>query len=331
MEESQAGTLEAMTRPLRIELAGGLYHVMSRGNGRRDIVRNDADRQRRLSWLQRTVETYGWRLHAFVLMSNHEHLFVETPEANLSAGMHLLNSSYTSYFNLRHRRAGPLFQGRFKAHLIEEEGHYLELSRYIHLNPVRAKLVTRAEDWPWGSYPGYHRARAELEWVSYHRVLGEFGRNERESRRQYGRFVRTGISDPPACPWDEAVGGVVVGSEPFVARIRRLLGDRPADREVPQLEQLRVRPSPERIVEVVAVHFGRGGDGWAPGSRSDDVSRAIAAWVARRRFGYAAGETARALGYRGHSSIAAAITRIERGNKALQKTIAAVLRDLAKA
>ena len=127
-----------MARPLRIELAGGLYHVMSRGNDRRAIVRDDADRQRRLDWLERTVQTYGWRLHAFALMTNHEHLFLETPEPNLSAGMHLLNSSYTGYFNLRHRRAGHLFQGRFKAHLVEEEGYFTEISRYIHLNPVRA-------------------------------------------------------------------------------------------------------------------------------------------------------------------------------------------------
>ena len=120
-----------MARPLRIELAGGLYHVMSRGNERRAIVRDDADRQRRLDWLQRTVETYGWRLHAFVLMTNHEHLFLETPEPNLSAGMHLLNGSYTGYFNVRHRRAGHLFQGRFKAHL-DRRGRILHRDQPLH-------------------------------------------------------------------------------------------------------------------------------------------------------------------------------------------------------
>ncbi len=102
---------------------------MSRGNERRPIVRDEADRQRRLDWLQRTVEIYGWRLHAFVLLTNHEHLFLETPEPNLSAGMHLLNGSYTGYFNVRHRRVGHLFQGRFKVHLIEEEGYFTEISR----------------------------------------------------------------------------------------------------------------------------------------------------------------------------------------------------------
>jgi len=132
-----------MARPLCIEHPGALHHVMSRGNERRPVVRDDADRLRRVDWLRRTVETYGWRLHAFVLMNNHEHLFVETPRPDLSAGMQFLNGSYTSYFNLRHRRHGHLFQGRFKAQLIEKVGHYTEISRYIHLNPVRAGMETR--------------------------------------------------------------------------------------------------------------------------------------------------------------------------------------------
>jgi putative transposase len=112
-----------MARPLRIEFAGAIYHIMSRGNARQDIVLDDADRGKRLDWLRRTVETYGWRLLAFALMRNHDHLFLETPEPNLSAGMQYLNGSYTSYFNRRHRRCGHLFQGRFKGHLIEVSSH----------------------------------------------------------------------------------------------------------------------------------------------------------------------------------------------------------------
>jgi REP element-mobilizing transposase RayT len=144
-----------MARPLRIQFPGALYHVISRGNERKPMVRDDADRQRRLDWLRRTVETYGWRLHAFALMANHEHLFVETPQPNLSAGMQYLNGSYTSYFNRRHRRSGHLFQGRFQGHLIEEEGYFLEVSRYVHLNPVRAKIVKRPGKYPWSSQAAY--------------------------------------------------------------------------------------------------------------------------------------------------------------------------------
>ncbi len=128
-----------MARPLRIEFPGALYHVMSRGNERQDIVRDEADREERLDWLMRTVVTYGWRLHAFVLMTNHEHLFVETPEASLSAGMQFLNGSYTGYFNRRHGRAGHLFRGRFKGHLIEEDGCFLKVKRL----PERKRLRGR--------------------------------------------------------------------------------------------------------------------------------------------------------------------------------------------
>jgi len=134
-----------MARPLRIEMEDGLYHVTSRGNNRQVVFRDAMDFERRVNWIRRTVETYGWHIHAFALMNNHDHLFVETPRANLAAGMHYLNGSYTSYFNRRHRRVGHLFQGRYKALLIENEGHYWEVSRYIHLNPVRASLVKRPE------------------------------------------------------------------------------------------------------------------------------------------------------------------------------------------
>ena len=120
---------------------------------RQRIVRDD-DRQRWIEWLRRTVETYGWRLHCFVLMPNHHHLFVETPEANLSDGMQYLNGSFTGYFDRRHRRSGHLFQGRFKGHLAEEEGYFLEISRYVHLNPVRGRLVERPEPYRWSNHPG---------------------------------------------------------------------------------------------------------------------------------------------------------------------------------
>jgi len=310
-----------MARPLRIQYPGAVYHVTSRGNERRRIVRDDADCHKRLDWLRRTVETYGWRLHAFVLMPNHDHLFVETPEANLSAGMQFLNGSFTSYFNRRHRRAGHLFQGRFKGHLIQEEGYYLEVSRYIHLNPVRAKLAARPEQYRWSSFPGYQRARRALPWVTYSSVLGEFGRDPGPARRAYSRFVWAGIGEWPKSPFSQAVAGLVVGSDAFLARIRRLVEDQPADRDQPELQRVRGRPSLERIVTVVQEHFGVEASNWLPGTRADDAARAVAAYLARCRFGYSATAVAAALGYRGHSSVRYAVKRAEKGNPALRKTV----------
>jgi len=300
-----------MARPLRIQYPGALYHVISRGNRRGAIVLDKADREKRLDWLRRTVETHGWRLHAFVLMGNHEHLFVETPEPNLAAGMQYLNGSYTSYFNRRHRRGGHLFQGRYRGHLIEEEGHYLEVSRYLHLNPVRAGLVEMPQQWPWSSYPGYCERRRVFGWVTYSRVLADFGGDEASARRAYVRFVRAAIADRPDSPFAEAAGGLLVGSAAFVDRVRLLLEGRSADKGLPQLEALRPRPPLETILSVVAAHFGRESDSWMEGTRSDDAGRAVAAYLARRRFGYRARDVAAALGYRSHGSVRNALTRVE--------------------
>ena len=244
-----------MARALRIEFPGAVYHVTSRGNARQVIVRDDLDREKWMDWLRRTVETYNWRLHAWVLMSNHDHLFVETPEPNLAAGMQYFNGSYTSYFNRRHRCCGHLFQGRYKGHLIEEQGYFLEVSRYIHLNPVRAKMVARPEQYAWSSYGSYRRENRTLPWVTSDRVLGEFGSPASTRRRRYAAFVRAGVQEPPRCPFPEAVEGLLLGSDAFVARIRALVDERPTDPSVPQLGHLQQRPSIEAIVEVVAEHF----------------------------------------------------------------------------
>ncbi|NQU22901.1 MAG: transposase [Candidatus Nealsonbacteria bacterium] len=317
-----------MARPLRIEFAGALYHVMSRGNERQVIVRDDADRHKRLDWLRRTVETYGWRLHAFVLMNNHDHLFVETPEANLSTGMQHYNGSYTGYFNRRHRRAGHLFQGRFKGHLIEDEGYFLEVSRYIHLNPVRARLVERPAAWPWGSCPGYVRAAKQLEWITYGRVLGEFGRAASQARRGYSQFLRAAMSDPPVSPFEGAFHGLLLGSSAFVDRVRRMLAARPDDPDVTELRLLRARPPLDKIVSTVAEHFQADPRDWVPGRRCNDAARAVAAYLGRRRFGYAATEVAAALGYRDHSSTGRAVLRVENGTPKLQATAKRVERQL---
>src|SRR5687767_13788050 len=137
-----------MARPLRIEFAGALYHVTARGNARMPIFDDDADRRNFLSVLEQVLDRSGWLLHAYCLMGNHYHLMVETMQANLSAGMRQLNGVYTQRFNRRHERVGHLFQGRFKAILVERDSYLLELCRYVVLNPVRAGMVKRVQDYP---------------------------------------------------------------------------------------------------------------------------------------------------------------------------------------
>jgi putative transposase len=318
-----------MARPLRIEREDGLYHVTSRGNARQRVFHDRQDFQRRCEWLRRTVEVYGWRLHAFALMSNHDHLFVETPRANLAAGMQFLNGSYTSDFNRRHRRTGHLFGGRYKAVLIEGEGHYWEVSRYIHLNPVRAGLCLRPEQWPWSSYGGYWSARRCVPWVTYERVLAEFGADAASARRAYRRFVEEGRGRPPDSPLSRAVAGLVLGSKQFVQQIRASVGRRPSDTGIPALRQLREGPSLERIVEVVAGHFGEDPTCWRSGRRDDSPARAVAAYLARCRFGHSAVRTAAALGYAAPSSVTRALQRAESELGRLASVVSILEREAA--
>src|SRR5690606_32736289 len=181
-----------MARPLRLEFAGALYHVTSRGDRREIIYETDNDRQAFLSVLANVCETYNWVCHAYCLMDNHYHLLIETPEANLSKGMRQLNGVYTQKFNRFHDRYGDVFQGRYKAILVEKEYYLLELARYIVLNPVRAGMVRSAKDWPWSSYratTGQVQAPLFLttEWV-----LAGFGRRKRNVIEKYKQFVSEG-------------------------------------------------------------------------------------------------------------------------------------------
>jgi REP element-mobilizing transposase RayT len=141
-----------MARPLRLEFAGATYHVTARGDGREDIYLSDADRRLFLAVLGSVAERFNWTIHAYCLMSNHYHLLVETPEGNLSKGMRQLNGVYTQDFNRTHHRVGHVFQGRYKAILVEKEAYLLELVRYVVLNPVRAGMVRTPGEWPWSSY-----------------------------------------------------------------------------------------------------------------------------------------------------------------------------------
>ena len=176
-----------MARPLRIEFPGAIYHVMSRGNARQTVFRDDSDYQRLIKGLETVVGRLGWDLLCFVLMPNHFHLLVRTPRPNLSRGMQPLTSGYANWCSRRHRRPGHTFQGRFKSELIEDESYFWTVSRYIHLNPVRGKrpLADQPRDWPWSSYPGYDRRRRRVGWVAYE-ALHSAWRGESGGQRSPG-------------------------------------------------------------------------------------------------------------------------------------------------
>ena len=230
-----------MSRPLRLEFPGAVYHLTSRGNARRKIFFSDTDRTNFLDTLSQVISRFSWICHAYCLMANHYHLLIETPKPNLSLGMRQLNGLYTQSFNRRHKRVGHLFQGRFKAIVVQKESYLLELCRYIVLNPVRIKGDVRIDAWKWSSY----RATAGLvsvpEFLNTDWVLSQFGKNRPTAHKRYREFVRDGLASRP---WEAVRGQIYLGSEKF---IEKHSAENVELTEIPRVQLKAARPSLERI------------------------------------------------------------------------------------
>ena len=205
-----------MARPLRLEFAGALYHVTSRGDRREDIFVNDEDRNDWLDVLSSTCLRFNWLVHAFCQMSNHYHLLIETVDGNLSRGMRQLNGHYTQLINRRHGLVGHLFQGRYKAILVQKEAYLLELTRYVVLNPLRARRVRSLDDWPWSSFSYTSGQSAAPAWLDTDWLLGQFGGERSEAVKRYRRFVMAG-KDLPS-PMAAVRHQLLLGDDEFVQR-----------------------------------------------------------------------------------------------------------------
>lgn len=203
-----------MVRPLRIEFAGALYHVTSRGDGQEDIYLDDEDRENYLEVLRDVCERFNWDVHAYCLMTNHYHLLVETPESNLSKGMRHLNGVYTQRFNRKYNRVGHVYQGRYKAIIVQKESYLLELARYIVLNPVRAQMVRSAKDWPWSSYRATAGLNNANKWLAVNWILSSFSRKKADAVKLYRSFVSEGKKQPK--PWEQLKNQIYLGDEAFV-------------------------------------------------------------------------------------------------------------------
>jgi putative transposase len=229
-----------MSRPLRIEYPDALYHVTARGDRREAIFEDDQDRQTFLLTLNRVVTQFNWLCYAWCLMDNHYHLLIQTPDGNLSKGMRQLNGVTTQASNRRHHRVGHLFQGRFKAILVDRDAYLLELSRYIVLNPVRAGMVITPADWPWSSYRASAGLVPVVPWLAVDNLLSQFAKRRSLAQQRYMQFVSDGINADT--PWQNLKGQVFLGDEQFVQQAQERIEDR--QRNDVQIPVAQRRPQP---------------------------------------------------------------------------------------
>jgi REP element-mobilizing transposase RayT/predicted DNA-binding protein (UPF0251 family) len=242
-----------MARPLRVEFPGAIYHVTSRGNAREDIFLDDTDRRQLLDVLAKVVSRFHWACHAWCLMPNHYHLVIETPEANLALGMRQLNGVYTQRFNRRHKRVGHVFQGRYKAIVVDRDAYLLELCRYVVLNPVRAGLVDEAQEWPWSSYRATVGLAPTIVPLYTDWLLSQFRSSRKTAIKRYIRFVSDGMSGGKSV-WKHLRQQIYLGDDAFVERIKLKFVRSGPLTEVPRAQW---KPSGKSLEEYAAASMDR--------------------------------------------------------------------------
>ncbi len=300
-----------MARPLRIEYPGAFYHITTRGVGRQNIFFKDCDRKVFLEKLGDLHEKWGIIFHGYCLMTNHYHLELETPGGELSRPLQWLNHVYAGYVNKEYRRVGHLFQGRFKSVLIEAEDHLHVLTRYIHMNPVRAGIVRIPEEYRWSSYRDYLGIRKCPKWLDVKQTLEMFGRFEKEQRKEYRNFVKMGEEGNPL---QEMSFGAILGTVQFVKRMREKLRNRKPeknDSEIAGMIYARPGPGIDEICKVVGCAYDVSKEEMCVKGRKGNESRDMAIYLSRKYTRSTCDETGEYFGGIRPSAVSLGSKRIE--------------------
>jgi len=303
--------LAVMARPLRIEFEGALYHITSRGNEKKAIFRGAKDFARFLAVVNRAHERYGTLIHAYVLMTNHYHLLLETPRPNLTASLHDLNTAYTNYFNRKYNRVGHLFQGRYRCILVEKDPYLLELSRYLHLNPVRAGIVQRPEDYRWSSYRSYLGTLPFPGWLRTDDILGQLSARRSEARRKYRLFVKDGLKGGIQNPLGQVIAGVALGGTTFWEETRKKIETFEQDDEIPTLREASRRKNLEAILHAVERFYGVSREVLCQKNRPSHPATQVAMYLTRKKTDLSLIEIGTYFGGRHYSAVSAAHRRVE--------------------
>lgn len=319
-----------MARPIRIEYEGALYHVTARGNERSKVFFTKADYRKFKDYLREGQTKFGFILHCYVLMTNHYHLLIETPEKNLSKIMHYLNSSYTTYINIKRKRSGHLFQGRYKSILIDRDSYLLELSRYLHLNPVRANMVERPEEYPHSSYAAYIAENDGL--VSVTDLLSMFSKDKKQAKQKYRIFVESALSEKQESPMQKVYGGMILGSVPFIKEsLNRLEEDLLQRTETSHKKELRSPCDVGEVLSLVAEHYGIAPEAVLSVNRND--IRKIIIYLLKKKSAASNQEIGEAVGGMTGLAVAKAYQRLVEeisGNTILRKDIERLENELSR-
>jgi REP element-mobilizing transposase RayT len=271
-----------MSRPLRIEYNNAIYHITARGNERKNIFLDKKDFEKFLYYLNVVYERYKTIVYSFALLDNHYHLLIETPHANLSKMMRDLNGHYTIYFNKRHKRNGHLFQGRFKSILVDKDNYLLALSRYIHLNPVRAGITSKPENYSNSSMSYYMCKSGVPPWLNVDFVLEPFGDSFQEKRNAYRRFVNEG-SEGLDSPFKNIYAQCILGSEGFVRKtVAKYLRKKNISSQVPKSKKLKYCKDLNDIARIVTEYYGIDKTMLSIRKVRDNKGRKVFVYLARR-------------------------------------------------
>ncbi|MFC1668247.1 transposase [Chlamydiota bacterium] len=306
-----------MARPYRLEAEECLYHIMSRGNDKRDIFSEDKDYQKFLSYTEKAKEKYQFFLYAYVLMPNHYHLLLETTLPNLSKIMHFINGSYTTYNNIKHQRVGHLFQGRYKSIIIDKDNYLAELTRYIHLNPLRAQMCENPEDYNWSSYREYLGLN-KTELINKENLKDYTDLN----KRKYKSFVMNAIGKEKNL-FSNVYGGILLGSAEFIEKTLKNAKNLIGEKEISYKRALHTSLEIDEIVSVVSAKLKTDKKSLYNKCNCQREERKIAIYIAKRLTEKSNREIGAAFGisYTAVSKIAKSIEQNLVENKKLKKII----------
>jgi hypothetical protein len=261
-------------------------------------------------------------------MGKHYHILTDTPKGNITKVMHYLNATYTGYFNKKYERVGHLFQGRYKGFLIEKERYFLSVSRYIHLNSVRAFIVKKPEEYPWSSYPEYIGRRKKKEWLTCDWILEQYSSDRAKAKRLYKKFVEEGLKIKKN-PFDALKKGLILGSERFVDEIKKKISLK-EHREIPESRKLKKRIEYEDVIATVAKRFEISEKEIKEAGRRDNTARKICLYLLRRLTDMRNEEIGRYFGI-GYTAVSQAASRIKRemkDDKGLKKIVDSLEKEL---